>query len=278
MKITAYTTLALIAFILIATAAIAQKLPALQEVSLREPAGRKIDGKATEWGNKFQAYNKKNLLSYIIANDDNNLYLTVYTPDALTINKISQGGVTFTVSSILDKKLREKANNAEVRYPYFDLAGKESGAGMASRAREFHNFKKDSLIHKTGLDSLVSLSNLKIAALCKEIRVLGIKAITDTVISIYNTDGIKAAGSFDKNMGYTYELAIPLKHLNLSATEGTKFSYNIKLSGTPTAEDYVKANRSPPRPNNARPGSRFFDESLYLGTPTDFWGEYTLAK
>ena len=47
-----------------------QKLPNKQETGVRIPSGVKIDGKATEWGNKFQAYNKTNDFFYTIANSN----------------------------------------------------------------------------------------------------------------------------------------------------------------------------------------------------------------
>ena len=46
-----------ILFAVITFTATAQKLPNVQATSLRAPANIKIDGKATEWNDKFQAYN-----------------------------------------------------------------------------------------------------------------------------------------------------------------------------------------------------------------------------
>ncbi|HCN82336.1 MAG TPA: hypothetical protein DIT07_01770, partial [Sphingobacteriaceae bacterium] len=59
----------------------AQKLPNIQEASLRAPAGIKVDGKATEWNNQFQAYNKATEIFYTISNDDDKLYLAVQATD-----------------------------------------------------------------------------------------------------------------------------------------------------------------------------------------------------
>jgi hypothetical protein len=36
----------------------------------------------------------------------------------------------------------------------------------------------------------------------KEIKVTGIKSIPDTLISIYNAEGIRAAATFDKQIKY----------------------------------------------------------------------------
>ena len=77
----------------IAISADAQKLPTEQQVSLRAPAGLKIDGKATEWDNKFQAYNHHTDFYYTIANDDNNLYLIVQANEPAIIKRILKGGI-----------------------------------------------------------------------------------------------------------------------------------------------------------------------------------------
>jgi metal-sulfur cluster biosynthetic enzyme len=103
----------------------------------------------------------------------------------------------------------------------------------------------------------------------------------DTVISVYNEDGIKAACLFDIKKVYTLELAIALKQLGLSVNDHAKFAYNIRLNGakavvvtfTPTASStpqevaiFEKMNAQ----QNAYAGR--------LTAPTDFWGEYILAK
>ena len=76
----------------------AQKLPNIQQGSLRAPAQVKIDGKATEWGSRFRAYNKATGIYYTLANDDDNLYLAIQAKDALIIRKVLTGGVVFSVN------------------------------------------------------------------------------------------------------------------------------------------------------------------------------------
>jgi len=81
----------------------AQKLPALQKESLYAPANIKIDGKATEWDNKFQAYNAANSIFYTLSNDDKNLYLVVFTSENEALSKIIYGGITLTVTDAANK-------------------------------------------------------------------------------------------------------------------------------------------------------------------------------
>ena len=73
-------------------AANAQGLPKVQQESIYAPANIKIDGKALEWGDKFQAYNVSNHLFYTLSNDDKNLYLIVFATDNATSSKIIYGG------------------------------------------------------------------------------------------------------------------------------------------------------------------------------------------
>src|SRR5476651_2642642 len=75
----------------------AQKLPAVQQVSVYAPVDIKIDGKATEWDNKFQAYNKTAGIYYTLSNNEDHLFLTVQATDPTTINKLVAGGLTLTI-------------------------------------------------------------------------------------------------------------------------------------------------------------------------------------
>lgn len=85
----------------------AQKLPNIQEASIRAPANIKIDGNLNEWNNQLQAYNKVDGLYYTVSNDDINLYLTLIAPYKFAAEKIVRGGVMFSVSKIGDKKRKD---------------------------------------------------------------------------------------------------------------------------------------------------------------------------
>ncbi|HCN83727.1 MAG TPA: hypothetical protein DIT07_08905, partial [Sphingobacteriaceae bacterium] len=133
--------------------------------------------------------------------------------------------------------------------------------------------------------------NQKLTSMAKDIRVEGIKGVKDT-ISIYNPEGIKAAILFDEQEVLTYELAIPLKYLELSVKEPKPFAYTIRLNGAPNYPDkglefnLITAFR---RTRYGGKGIRGFNirgdtMSMYgenadiiksLISPTDFSGEYT---
>jgi len=265
----------------------AQSLPKIQEVSLRAPDNIKIDGKTLEWpNNRLSAYNSDNRIMYAVSNDDNNLYLTVRAPYYYGPYKIMLGGLTFTVSHSVDKKERIKATgNVAVTFPILEP---KDASGIISSIGSYENMMHDTANMKKEHDSLVNVVNAKTTSAIKEIKVIGIKDIEDTAISIYNTTGLKAMGAFNRGMAFTIEMAIPLKYLGLSVNDGTKFSYNIKLNGKPLPPAIPRAGEAGPTAlydeMAAASGLTSVQSAIalnnfdYLHKQTDLWGEYTLAK
>src|SRR5476651_1150845 len=95
----------------------AQKLPNIQPVSVQAPTNIKIDGKATEWNNEFQAYNHATDIFYTVSNDDSKLYLIVRAADRAVINKIMHGSMTFMVQR--SGKKTDKGGMG-ISFPLFD--------------------------------------------------------------------------------------------------------------------------------------------------------------
>lgn len=91
-------TFTIFSLLIISIIANAQKLPNVQQVSLRAPANIKIDGNTTEWGNQFQAYNKATDINYTLSNDDKNIYLAVQATIPDVIKRILNGGITLSVN------------------------------------------------------------------------------------------------------------------------------------------------------------------------------------
>lgn len=204
----------LICILIIPFTANAQKLPNVQETSLRAPAAIKIDGKPTEWNNQLQAYNKAIECYYTISNDNDKLYLTVQASDLDIATKLINAGLTFTIHNSLQKK---EGDEIAVTYPflYYDVFDNKVNGAPAIDYR----------------GSITDWNN-RLTTIAKDIRVAGIKGVKDT-ISIYNPEGIKAAILFNEEKALTYELAIPLKYLGLSVKEPKPFSYTIQLNGSP---------------------------------------------
>lgn len=268
--------LTLILFGGVSFAAYAQKLPKVQRVNKRAPANIKIDGNTVEWDDQFQAYNPNNRIYYIIANDDNNLYLALRAVDP-SGNEKAIFGITFTVKWPGEKGHKSKGN-ISVTFPTNIEVSKRNP--IRYTVHIFNLLKTDTTnTARKKTDSLRLLVNDKMNEAFKIINVMGIPEIQEPSISIYNQQGIQVAAQFNKQAQYTYELAIPLKYLGDVINSGQKFSYNIKMNGIPE----VATNGAPTPmivgPINAAPnqGGVGIDNG-YILYPTDFSGEYALAK
>ena len=264
-----------VVFLSIFFIATAQKLPGVQpSIGLRAPADIKIDGKTTEWDNKFQAYNHATDIYCTISNDDNNLYLTVQATDPVIAKKILGGGTKLTLN-----KSGKKTDDhpITITFPVYDAKSYSKTSLLLNKmASNKHN--------NIDNDSLQYAINSELAAGEKEISISGIKGITDTLISIYNNQGIKAVAQVDNKGALTYELAIPLKLIE--AGESAKLMYNILLKGTKamnnshsvTMDDggtMVVINK---KKSDNISTAQIIAEYETLDTATDFWGEYTLTK
>jgi hypothetical protein len=261
----------------------AQKLPNIQQISLRAPVDIKTDGKASEWNNIFQAYNHTIDIFYTLSNDDENLYLTVQATDHNIINKILGGGIILTINKADQKKIKE---GVSLTYPILDVHN-----------RVWVNLKNQSQMTNIQADSMTTIKNTEFANKSKVIGVTGLKGV-DTLISVYNHDGIKASATFNNKLFFTYELSVNLKKLGLNINNPIKFSYNIKLPGVDMVAIYAAAGQATTIaegtpyiiPIGTLPG--FSEEYVEKNQPswpykvhqsifttsTDFWGEYTLAK
>ncbi|QKJ28989.1 hypothetical protein HQ865_04210 [Mucilaginibacter mali] len=230
----------------------AQKLPNKQEVSLRAPADMKTDGKLTEWEGKLQAYNTATEIYYAISNDDERLFLTIQCKYRDIVDKILRGGITLSINHIIKKNDPEAVM---VTYPVLRGADMSAVTNMFAKMNNEKSEAHDGPVPVGELNTLLQNKS-------KLINIKGIKPITDPAISVYNEEGIKAVSLFDTGLTYTYELAIPLKYLNLPATP---FSYHLKINA--------------PDETPLPPNGRFAPPVVITATaPTDFWGEYNLAK
>lgn len=252
--------------ILACLSARAQKLPNKQTAGQLAPSNIKIDGKATEWNNTFHAYNNATQIYYTIANDKQCLYLIVQASDPLIISRILDRGVTFTIAGQPDKSTDETVS---VTYPevenspYFGLTNKKRMAEITT---------------PKAADSLMARNNELLDRSCKQIRVKGVPGI-DSLISVYNTDGIKAAGAFDVKRAYTFEVAIDLALLKNVLKGSDKFAYHVRINGS---KPMGMASVLSATPGNEAIMEAFVSKANELSArqsaPTDFGGEYTLVK
>ena len=262
--------------ILLATylSAQAQKLPGVQLNSLSAPAGIKIDGRATEWGNRFQAYNKATDIYYTMANDSANLYLAIQAKDPVIIHKILGGSIALT----LHRSVKKNAEPVAVIFPLLPVDISERLAACLQQRIALASAKTGNVVYAS--DSLLLLINTAMINNLKQIKVKGISSLTDTMLSVYNDAGIKVQALFDTNNALTCELAVPVKYLKLSGALPARFSYQIKLN-----EMYANhTGMAVGLDGKALPTGSFTivytgpqTERQTLMSTTDFEGEYTLA-
>jgi len=269
----------------------AQKLPNVQQVSLRAPANIKVDGRASDWGDKFEAYNPATDLYYTIANDDKRLYFIFLsdskkvrgnaTPGAVSVS--SPALINYLVNGGIRINIQKNANKNDkgvpgVVFPYF-----KEGAGISFFLTNAGVMDKDA-------DSIMKANNKRLNSGVKWIYTTGISGV-DTELPVYNEKGIEAANAFDIRKSYICEFAIDLEHLGLSISDPSKFSYHIILNGGPRKYSLINQTlQNAPKIGKNADGSamteaqvnKIYDDLRSAQDPnaasSDFWGEYTLAK
>lgn len=268
----------------------AQKVTELQEVSILAPHAVKIDGKNFEWNNADFSVNKRTSISYIMSNDDKNLYLVIKSTDVPNNSKIMAGGITLSVNP--DGKKREK-ESITLTYPVIHRTGRGPGGGGMRRVGGFGGGGAQPSAKER--DSMMAAMQKTQLAQAKEIKINGFKNTTDTLISIYNEYSIKAFANIEKDNSFFYELQIPLAALGISTDVPKEFAYNIRLNGLqlPGLDGGGfggggggggrggfgggGGGRGPGGGGGRGPGGGNFDFQAMI-SPTDFWGKYTIKK
>jgi hypothetical protein len=244
-----------------------QKMPKVQEISLRAPANIKIDGKASEWNGKLQAYNTATNLFYTICNDNKNLYLLVQSNDPAVLFKINTSGIVLRINTTQ----KSDKNAISITYPFYE-AGNFPYVNVNTKPKID---KTDESVRLA--DSVMRSVNKRIDDKAKFIKITGIPDI-DTLISVYNDTGIKTVQSYDNALTYTCEMAIPLKYLKLDVNTLPKMYYHIILE--PVKQGYLeltieRANKRVTASDRTR---QTMPRAGGFSAATDFWGEYILAK
>jgi len=264
----------------------AQKLPGVQPaIGLRAPANIKIDGKTTEWDDKFQAHNRATDIFYTLSNDDTHLYLIVQATVPDVINKIIGGGITFTIQKSGKK---DDKGGISITYPIFTRDNRPA-LGINRTVSIENGVTKTQTTQDALTDSVIAVRNKQLADKSKYVGVSGIPGI-DSLISVYNENGIRTGQAINSKAAYTYELAIDLKTLGISAADAPKFAYHIMLNGLAkpvmtvkiqNADGTVTTNTSAVQSPEASDMIAKMMAAMGGGdlfSPTDFWGEYTLAR
>ena len=266
----------LLPILLLSIGVSAQKLPDVQVKGILAPSTIRIDGKNLEW-DTFAAENKRTNLWYTIANDDKNLYLAIKANDNETITKIMAGGISFTINT---KGKRREQDAFSITYPLLTRTGGTRGNIGQNRQRAGQDRQEQGQKERDSINVVQRKTQL---AGVKEIKVLGFKQVSDTLISIYNEHGIKAVAKMDEQGAYIYEAAIPLSLLEIAVGSTNEIAYQIKLNGLPNTGNFaMRANAGPAfggaRGGNFGGGGNANATRQDLMTATDFWGKYILQK
>jgi len=254
--------------------AFAQKLPKTQTASVWAPDNIKIDGKIEEWKGGFRAHYEPNHIYYTLSNDDKNLYLTVQMDDETGGRKIMDGGLTFTIVPFA-----KNADKISISFPVIPKNNQYLQEINGSPLLRYHRLKTSASSSQAEIDSLVARANRNyLWKNYQQMRVRGIIGISDPLLDINNTHGILAGASFDNEMRYTYELAIPLKYLEASISNVKSIRYNVTLNARPPVEVKPDNNLMSTKPHAVILGSDKIDmDFLFLESDTNFSGAYTLA-
>lgn len=247
---------------------IAQKLPETQDESVWALSPIKADGKLDQT-TTFKAYNKNTRLSYTLSNDDKNLYLVIQSAD---VNKILMGGITFTLNTSGKKKEKDALS-----FTFPVVSRPARGQGQRGQG----GFGQRMGSQRETADSAAILERRKQQlAQAKEIKVLGAEGLSDSLISIYNEYGIKAAANVDIHGNYIYELVVPFTLLKLNADKPKEMAYSIKINGRQMNFRFEGGGNREGGfggSGNGGGGNRpNFDPSMF--EPTFFWERYTPAK
>jgi len=244
----------------------AQKQPNKQEVGVRIPANVKIDGKADEWGNKFEAHNYGTDLYYTMANNNEDLYLIIHTKDKYAFKKIIDRGLTLSV------KNAQTGKDVNFTFPY---NGVKKDISTALKGNTFYLMRENS-------ETDVADNNKILKQNHKLIKVEGVEGV-DSLVSVYNEHGIQVAELMDDSKNYTLEMAVKLKLIGLNTNDGRKISYKIKVNGiggkAPTIDNVriVGMSEIPPE-MQAQVMADVTEKWVKMDGGTELQGEYTLAK
>lgn len=244
----------------------AQKLPNKQEISVRIPQNVKIDGKAIEWNNRFEAHNYGTDLYYTMANNDEDLYLIIHTSDKYAFKKIIDRGLTLSV------KNPKGVKDLNFTFPY-NAGQKDISSSL--KGNRFFNMRENS-------ETDVANNNQILKKNHRLIKVEGVEGI-DSLVSVYNENGLQAAELIDDTKNYTLEMTVKLKLIGLSAKDGRKISYKLKVNSTgekaPTLDNIriVGMAEIPPE-MKAQVLADVTEKWVRMDGGTELQGEYTLAR
>lgn len=172
--------------------------------SLWSPESLKMDGKVSEWPAAAFQFDKKTELHYAVANTGEQIHFALKCTNPAVTRKLLLTGILCVISG----KNQDGINQlVQLNIPIAKFISIRSVMGLGTGGVD--------RVKSRVTDSLMRATNREMVGKMKDIGITGIPAISDSVISIYNDEGILVRALIDKDDIYTVELALPLKFLPL---------------------------------------------------------------
>lgn len=216
-------------FLVYSVIALAVNQSFAQEIIPVAPANLKIDGKLDEFSDSLANYDKSSKIHYAFAHDANNLYVFIKASGQQEQSKIMAAGISISVNNKGKKK-----ETSTITFPVVDRAAMMSE--MRNRGAQSRD-NGGARTERTPEERAAMRMEMrkKMLSQYKEIKVSGLEGISMESVSIYNTYGLKEGINFDAQNNLIYELAIPLKLVNVSLDN--EVAINIKLNGIEIPEN-----------------------------------------
>lgn len=219
----------------------------------------KINGLLAEWPNLQN--NKSTGTFYQFYNDQKNFYIALKLTDDAYIKKALAGGLTLSINTDGKKSIKDIYQ--------ITIAPVED----YRTTRQFTSTP-------VKIDSATQSHRKEAVTKIKELHLSGFTEIPDSIISIYNTYGIKIGAKADVKGNINYELCIPLEQLKLVANNKNEVAINLQFNP-------INFNNNRDRGNMARNGGGYGGgrnrnggagniDMLLLTVANDFWEKYTL--
>ncbi|UKT64567.1 hypothetical protein [Pedobacter mucosus] len=169
----------------------------------------KVNGLLEEWSNLLN--HKSTGSFYEFYNDQKNLYVALKFTDDAYIKKVIAGGLTLSINTNGKRNIKEAY---QIKFsPIEDYR----------TTRQFTS-------SPTKIDSSTLAHRQQVLTKIKELQLINFTQIPDSIISIYNTYGIKLGAKADEKGNLNYELSIPLEQLKLSGDIKTEIAINIQFN------------------------------------------------
>ncbi|TAM93786.1 MAG: hypothetical protein EPN39_19230 [Chitinophagaceae bacterium] len=184
------------------------------EIIYKKTGTMAISGNLMGFPDSLMQPEPKTGISWLFANDENNLFIFLKANDKRIQNSILMHGITVGINVKGKKKTK-----SSLIFPVIDQealmaqmsALRNSGSALASD--EFENIQKERLSQ------------------FNEIKVDGLKKIDNGDIPLSNQYGIEAKILYDSAGDLLYEMKIPFQYVNLSSSLKHDIAVNIKMNG-----------------------------------------------